>query len=187
MRKIKTLVPLLLILGFPLVACSQSVPFVPKVTLFGGYTIVRNQFNSGSTFNINGWDASITGKVAPWVGMVADFSSQYGVRSGEQEKQYMALFGPQFSPHVLHRVIPFAHVLVGVVHGTTGFTTGTTTGYSIPIITGNAFATAVGGGIDIKIFGPLWIRPIQADWIHATLGGDHHTQARIAAGIALHL
>jgi hypothetical protein len=29
-----------------------------------------------------------------------------------------------------------------------------------------AFATAVGGGVDVRIFRWLWLRPIQADYAH---------------------
>lgn len=171
---------ILLILGLPVLLPAQVIP---RVTVFGGYNFVRSQQNAtGTDFNLNGWDASIEGGLAPWLGMVADVSQQYGSPLGYQEKQTTALFGPQINIHGIPHVMPFAHALAGVVHGTNGgglfpFT---------PITTGNAFATALGGGVDVKIFGPLWIRPIQADWLHANLDPDHRTRLRLSAGIALH-
>jgi len=48
---------------------------------------------------------------------------------------------------------------------------------------GNAFAAVIGGGVDIKLKGPIWLRAIQADYLHANLAPDHHNQARISTGI----
>lgn len=190
LRRIKSIVPGMLMFCFPLSARSQSVPLVPKIALFGGYTIVRNQFAyTGSAFDINGWDVSIERRVAPWVGIVADVSQQHGIRSGgvfgsaEDEKNTFALFGPQVSPRAGRRVIPFAHVFFGAVYGTgLDFSPGVTS-----ISRALAHITALGGGVDIKIFGPLWIRAIEADYAPSKLDDDHMTKARISAGIALRL
>jgi hypothetical protein len=178
----KLLLPLLLLIGFPLVGSAQVVP---RVDVFGGYTYVHAKFNNnGPTFNLNGWDASVEGRMASWLGVVADVSQQYGTPSGIQEKQTTALFGPQISAPGIPRVIPFAHALFGVAHGTNQ---AIPSGSSFSILTGNAFATAVGGGVDIKILGPLWVRPIQADWLHSNLNPDHRTDVRLAAGIVIRL
>lgn len=177
----------MLMFCFPVSAFSQSAPLVPKYTLFGGYTIVRNQFlpPPGSTFDIKGWEASIERKVAPWIGIVADASQQYGIRSGENQQQTIVLFGPQVSPHVSRRVIPFAHFLIGAVVGA-GFNFGS--GGATFSHGFGSVAKAVGGGVDIKVFGPLWIRPIQADYLPSGhIDDDHKTKARISSGIALRL
>jgi hypothetical protein len=171
---------------------GQSVPIVPKYTVFGGFTTVRNRFDSGppgsigpgAAFYVSGWEASIERKVAPWIGIVADFSQQYGTASGgpfvgaQQENQAFALFGPQFSPRVAHRAIPFAHVLIGPSYGHLGAPQFTYKHFD--------FTSAVGGGVDIRITGPVWIRAVQVDYLHTTtdFDGDHATQLRISAGIA---
>jgi hypothetical protein len=177
---------------------GQSVPIVPKYTVFGGFTTVRNRFDygppgsllPGPAFYVNGWEASIERKVAPWIGIVADFSQQYGTRSGgpfvgaQQENQALALFGPQFSLRPAHRVIPFVHLLIGPSYGTAfeeyedGPIPSTWKVFD--------FTTAVGGGVDIKITGPVWIRAVQVDYLHTKtdFNGDHATQMRISAGIA---
>ncbi len=192
MRKTAIALVLAFVFGLPALLPAQVVP---RVTLFGGYTFVRSQQNSGSgiagsNFNLNGWDASLEGGFAPWLGIVTDVSQQYGSPFGYQEKQTTVLFGPQINIHGIHKIMPFAHVLAGVVHGTNRFTqlVPPCSPSSCPgtIATGYAFATAVGGGVDIKVFGPLWIRAVQADWLHANLNPDHHTQFRLSAGIALH-
>ncbi len=176
-------------------APALRAQLIPRVALFGGYTLVRAQQNTpssstGPSFNLNGWDASVEGGFAPWLGIVADVSRQYGSPFGYQEAQTTALFGPQISIHGIPRVIPFAHALVGVVHGTNRFSVPAciqVIGVTCPpiITTGNALATALGGGLDVKIFGPLWVRAIQADWLRAHLNPDHHTHLRISTGIVL--
>ncbi len=175
---------------------GQSVPIVGKYTVFGGFTTVRNRFDygppgsygPGPAFYVNGWEASIERKVAPWIGIVADFSQQYGSRSGgpfvgaQQEHQAFALFGPQFSLRAAHRVIPFAHVLIGPGYWTT-FLHSKSVDFTTKAFD---FMTAVGGGVDIKITGPVWLRAVQVDYLHTQtdFGSDHATQLRISAGIA---
>jgi hypothetical protein len=178
-------------LGLPMALPAQ---IVPRAAIFGGYTFVHNQANDGPTFNLNGWDASLEGGFAPWLGIVADVSQQYGSLRGEQEKQTTALFGPQVSVHGIPRIVPFAHALIGVVHGTNQFSStqpacvqvvGVTCPPIVSLSTGNAFATALGGGVDVKIAGPIYVRAIQADWLRAHLNPDHQTHLRLSAGIVL--
>ncbi len=185
----KKLIPvLIMILGLPIAASAQ---IIPKVTLFGGYTLVHNaQPNSGASFNVNSWDASVELKPASWLGMVADVSQQYGSPNGVKENQTSVLFGPQITVPGIKRVKPFAHILVGAVHGTNqavplGILCPTTGCTGAGVILGTTLATAVGGGVDFKIAGPLWVRAIQVDYLHANLNPDHHTNVRVAAGLSL--
>lgn len=186
MRKLSFVV--VLVLALPLFSAAQ---ILPGGAVFGGYTYVRAAHNGGAGFNLNGWDASLEGKSSSWLGWVADISQQYGSPAGAQEKQTSALFGPQVSIPHLPRVVPFAHVLIGAVHGTNQlvFPNGIVCLRGSPcrpsISTGTAFATAVGGGVDVKVVGPLWVRAIQADDLHANLSPDHHNELRLAFGIVL--
>ena len=184
MRRLAGLLSILLAAAMPLRAQS-------KVAVFGGYTYWHAGRDFGSGFSLNGWDASaeVGGN---WLSGVADFSRQYASPSGIRENQYSLLFGPQLSVPHLPGVIPFAHAQVGVVHGTTNvipiLAPCTLTSCPPPgITTGNAFATAVGGGLDVKALGPLWIRAFQVDYIHANLNPDHHTQVRLSFGVVLRL
>ncbi|HEV2348717.1 MAG TPA: hypothetical protein VG028_02615 [Terriglobia bacterium] len=187
----KLLLVLIVILSL---AGAASAQIIPKVTVFGGYTLVRAQQNNGGfNFNLNGWDASAELKPASWLGLVGDVSQQYGTPSGLQEKQTTFLFGPQVSVPGIKRVMPFAHILVGAVHGTNrviplgiACPIGSPICSQIGIALGTTLATAVGGGVDFKLAGPLWVRAIQVDYLHANLNPDHHTQMRVAAGLAFH-
>ena len=186
----KKLIPVfIMLIGLPAAAFAQ---IIPKATLFGGYTLVHNtQPNGGASFNVNGWDVSAELKPASWLGMVADVSQQYGSPNGVKENQTSVLFGPQVSVPGMKRVVPFAHIMAGFVHGTNqvNLLGAPCTPSSCPgplLNFGTTFATAVGGGVDFKLAGPLWVRPIQVDYLHAHLSPDHHTNVRVAAGLALH-
>ncbi len=181
-----------LLLGLAAAIClpwASAAQIVPKVALFGGYTYVRAAHNRGLGFNLSGWDASLEGKSASWLGWVMDISQQYGSPSGVKENQTSALFGPQISIPHLPRVLPLAHALFGVVRGTNNASLlagRPCPGPACPLFsTGTTLAAAVGGGLDVKIAGPLWIRALQVDYLHANLAPDHHTQARLASGIVL--
>lgn len=179
----KWLLLIALVLVFPL---SSAAQVVPRAALFGGYTWAHAKFNdTNAGFSQNGWDGSLEVKPMPLVGFVADVSRHYATPNGIQENQTSFLFGPQISIPGSRRVIPFAHVMAGVVHGTNEQLTCTSLTTPCGVLTGNAFATAVGGGVDFKLGGPLWIRAIQADWMHAHLDPDHRTRVRLATGFVL--
>jgi hypothetical protein len=185
--------PKRLLLGLMFIALPVplAAQIIPHVAIFGGYTYVHASRNGATGFSLNGWDGSLEVKPASWLGFVGDVSRQYASPNGIRENQTSILFGPQISVPGIPRVIPFAHAMAGVVHGTNRAlalgipcpSTGPCYNYSIA--TGTALATAVGGGVDIKLTGPVWIRAIQADWLHGNLSPDHHTQARLSTGIVI--
>jgi hypothetical protein len=182
----------LFVLAFPVNSAAQVIP---HAALFGGYTWVHAKFNNSSVlgpdagFSLNGWDGSLELKPLPLVGFVADVSRQYASPGGYRENQTSLLFGPQVSIPGFKRVIPYVHAMAGVIHGTNNIEPvycAQVLGVTCPptrLLTGNAFATAVGGGVDFKLAGPIWIRAVQVDWLHADLNPDHHTQMRLASGL----
>jgi hypothetical protein len=103
--------------------------------------------------NLQGWEASLEGKVLPAMGIVADFSGHYGSRgytitvpvgsgpvnpkvTGHEEE---VLFGPRFS-YSVRKFRPFAETEFGVAHMNTD-TFGSNT----------SFALAIGGGLDYRL------------------------------------
>jgi hypothetical protein len=182
---------LLLVFGIPLDSAAQ---IIPHFAVFGGYTYGHDEFDgntfgspSNVGFSLNGWEGALEVKPIPLVGLVADVSRHYGSGYGfyhRNETSFLA--GPQLSIPGLKRVIPFGHVLAGYVHGTERLIPlgpDCIAGCPVGTITGDAFAIALGGGVDIKLKGPIWVRAVQLDWLHANLNPDHHTQMRLATGI----
>ncbi len=157
----RTFLTLFVLVGvFSLPVSAQDYP---KGELFGGYQFTH----LNPDINANGWNASITGNVNRWFGVTGDFSGAY--KNGG--KFHTAMAGPVFSLRKSDIVTPFAHVLVGAAWVSDG---GTET----------AFATAIGGGLDVKVNEHVAVRLVQADWLLLHSGGvTDRKNARVSAGI----
>ena len=51
---------------------------VPSGNVYFGYSYMSADLVSNNRTSLNGWNGSIEGKVLPFIGMVADFSGEYG-------------------------------------------------------------------------------------------------------------
>jgi len=138
-------------------------------------------------FNLNGWEASLEGKVFPHIGIVADFSGHYGSESyvlnppggpgpiniNVTGHETEVLFGPRVSIPV-GKVTPFGEFMAGVGHINTG---GTLAGFS-----NTSFATAVGGGIDYRIVRPVALR-LEGDYVTTRFFSTTQNNLRISTGV----
>ncbi len=149
------------------VACAQ-VP--TKGNVFFGYSYDRAEIFSNDARNLNGWDASLEGKFLPWIGVVADLGGNYGGRVSE----YNFLFGPRISAQAA-RFRPFAELLIGASHVSISSGGGSDT----------SFGSALGGGLDYRVAGPVAARG-QLDWIHTRFFGDDQNDFRFSTGIVVH-
>jgi hypothetical protein len=170
----------LLLLSFPTVVFAQT----PKGNVFVGYSFMSADVpNSADRKNLNGWEASIEGKVLPFLGIVADGSGHYGrteipacpvpvggVCAPVNGNIHTALVGPRASAS-LHGIRPFAHVLFGAA---------VISGVSSEV----SFASAFGGGVDLKI-APIIGWRFQGDYIHTHFAGSPQGQTRFSTGIVL--
>jgi hypothetical protein len=81
------------------------------------------------------------------------------------------------------RISPFVHALVGAAHETVG--TGiTSAGITVPT-SGNAFALALGGGVDVKLIPFVFLRAIQIDYLLTTFNSNTQSQPRVSVGLVL--
>jgi hypothetical protein len=145
--------------GFTQVPTSGNV--------FIGYSYNRANF-SGDGLNLSGWTGALEGKVAPFLGIVADLSGEYG--SGVS--QHNVLFGPRVSTSI-GRIRPFAHVLIGVSHVSGGGDSDT------------SFGDAFGGGIDYKLIKAIAWR-FQGDLLQTRFFHDTQNDFRFSTGVAVH-
>src|SRR5215470_19462656 len=144
--------------------------------VYFGYTFNHADVGLLDDNSLNGWTGSGEVKVFPFVGLVADFSGQYGsdnfvstascpARSGPcfggDISLHTFLFGPRLSVSV-SKFRPFAHVLVGLAHAKIS---------STATDSDTSFATQVGGGLDYSVFGPLSWR-LEGDYLRTQLFGD---------------
>ncbi|HZR64310.1 MAG TPA: hypothetical protein VFA85_04130 [Terriglobales bacterium] len=169
-----------LLLGFSNLLCAQ----VPKGNVFAGYSFMSTDLpNSAQRQNLNGWEASLEGKVLPFLGIVADGSGHYGTTevpvcpsavgfscSPVRGNVYTAMFGPRLSASV-HGIRPFAHVLIGL---------GAISGVGSDV----SLASAYGGGLDFKI-APIIGWRFQGDYVHTHFAGNSQGHGRLSTGIVL--
>ena len=172
-----------------------------KFEVFGGYSYLRASVNETGTLlcpaptcptgtftdhpSLNGWEGSFSYKPVKDLAVVADFSGNYGsLRSNlghESTHRNTYLVGPQVSFPA--RVSPFVHVLVGEVHEATAAGAGA---FVFPAHSGNAFAIALGAGIDLKVAPLIWVRLIQVDYMGTHFVSSFQNQQRVSAGLVFH-
>jgi hypothetical protein len=132
--------------------------------------------------NLQGWEASLEGRMVPFLGIVADFSGHYGSESFSQPTPNLplsvsvsaheeeVLFGPRVSIS-LGKFRPFAEGEVGVGRVTTnGFGSDT------------SFASAIGGGLDYRIVRPIAWR-LQGDYVYTRFFSTTQSDFRLSTGI----
>jgi hypothetical protein len=175
MQKLSGIVIALLLLGG---AGFAQVPTSGNV--FIGYSYNRANF-AGDGINLNGWTGALEGKVAPFLGIVADISGQYG--SGVS--QHNVLFGPRVSASI-GRIRPFAHVLIGVSH-----VSGAGCSFLVAFAGGGgdcsdtSFGDAIGGGVDYKLIKRIGWR-FQGDLLQTRFFNDTQNDFRFSTGVVVH-
>lgn len=121
------------------------------------------------SFDASGFNGSVTGNFAHFLGVTADVSGVYS----NGTKFYTYTFGPEVHAP-LPLVKPFAHALFG------GATIDNGGGSNA-----NGFAMYVGGGLDMG-HGLIGWRIIQADWLHTRFNGfNDNKNTRISTGLLL--
>lgn len=163
LRKFALLLCLLFLVSL---AAGTHASAQDKVEIYGGYSYFHLD-NAPGTSNLNGWLLSGNYKFAPWLGGVAEFGGDYG--GGQSVHTF--LFGPQVSFPA--RISPFAHVLIGGAH------------FSAPGYGDTSFATALGGGFDMKVAPAISWRIIQGDYLLTHFGGTTENNARLSTGIVI--
>jgi opacity protein-like surface antigen len=191
--------------GFFLFAFVTCVPALAQVQLklFVGYSYIRPSVTyeqasacpagcpvvPGSItkhLNLNGYDFSATYKFLPFVGVSADFSGQYGTVTGSSSGHLQTyLLGPELAFPA--EVSPFVHGLIGIAHQAVAAGTSFSNGVPVDVFSAsdNAFATALGGGIDLHIAPFLSFRAIQLDYLVTRFHSSTQNQPRASTGLVL--
>ena len=170
---------------FSLFAGMASAQIPTSGNVFFGYSYYNSDLLSLGRSSFNGWNGSLEGRVFPFVGLVADISSNYGsedlpilcpqpicpaVNVSTHERNF--LFGPRVSASV-GKFRPFAEALFGAGHASLNGGGSDT-----------SFATALGGGLDYKIIRPLAWR-FEGDYVQTRFFGTTQNNVRLSTGIVL--
>jgi opacity protein-like surface antigen len=178
------------ILLFSFAASAQEEN--PKAEVFGGYSYVRVS-DQGFSANFNGGSGSLSYNPNAWLGIVGDFGGYHWSESGADANVITYLFGPKFAFRS-GRWTPFVQTLFGGarISGSAtslevaarvrpqGITPGGVSGSE------NAFAMAIGGGLDVNATPHIGIRLIQAEYVLTKFSdgvNDRQNNARISAGV----
>jgi opacity protein-like surface antigen len=167
---------------------------IPSGNVYFGYTYYNTNF-SPTRGDLNGFQATFEGKVAPMLGIVADFTGHYGslnlpvlcslcgpgATASANAHQYEAMFGPRVS-FPAGKFRPFAEFEVGVGHITTS---GSATSANVIPASDTSYATALGGGLDYKIFPHVAWR-VEGDYVHTHFFGAGQNNVRLSTGLAFH-
>jgi opacity protein-like surface antigen len=189
MRKIALRLALYMLLGAANAGAQGVVRSEPRTEIFAGYNYMRASSAVDIGFDLHGGNISAAVNVNRWLGFageVAYASTKNVPPAGFSLNIISYMFGPRVSYRERDRITLFAHNLVGVGHAggslyTAGFQQGTA-----PPTAQNAFAMALGAGLDVNLSRSWAIRTFQTDWLYTTFpngSGNHQHSFRLATGI----
>lgn len=162
----------------------------PGGNVYFGYTYYNTHDSLGGG-NLNGFQATLEGKLVPVLGIVADFTGHYGTLAfpgpcpvqsvggggpcteNANAHQYEVMFGPRVSISA-GKFRPFAEAEIGAGHVSGNSISGSDTSY----------ATALGGGLDYKVFGPLALR-VEGDYVRTHFFSVGQNNFRFSTGVAI--
>ena len=187
----KTIRALLITLLLAAPALAQEMP---HWEVFGGYSIRRSDMKEylrstailyttrNRYSNPAGWEASVTENVNRWFGGTLDISGHYRspliVNAPNRQQAHSILYGPRFALRTGSTFLPFAHVLLGAIHADVRVTP------VGPHLSGNAFAAAIGGGVDMKLGRKIAVRVVQGDYFRTNVLGTTRPRGfRVSAGV----
>lgn len=185
MRKLLALVGLVFLVGSVVVAQE-----VPTAEAYVGYTFIRvNTSSQVNSFTPSGGLGAFQVNFNKNFGVVAEFGGTHkegisiaGPDRALEQTQFTYLFGPRVFVNKAGRVSPFFEFLVGGAHNSRSFAVANTLippGFSVPEgvtadvgatttrfrSTQNAYAMALGGGLDIRLSRVIAVRPVQLDYL----------------------
>lgn len=193
MRKALSVAILLALLPLGLRAQEQEIP---SVELFKGYSYLRADGGKG----LHGWNMSLALNLNRynWLGLVFEASGHYGfepLRAPGTDRPFIdtdtiihahtAMAGPRLSYRKSERITPFAQALVGIAFSNVGDRVSLPgSSVSFPDLD-SSLATAVGGGLDVKLSDRFALRAIHADYLLTRSSDRTLDNARVSAGLVI--
>lgn len=164
----------LLVLAFAFTAVAQDAP---KGEFFAGYQWTNVDAGTGADRqNFNGFNLAGTGYFNQNFGITADFSGNYKTIDSTKVNLYSYMFGPTLRAP-MGKATPFVHALFGGAHLS-----------SEGLESQNAFAYALGGGLDVNATKNIAVRLGQFDYVgtrfdQTLFGKSNQNHFRYSGGI----
>ena len=160
-------------------------PDLFEVSLGFNYIYLNDQFPE--TKNLYGLDTSLFVNATSWLGVGGDFMANFGSHSvpvfrnsvDVDSQRYVYVFGPRVTIWHNPQFRVFAEALAGGVHAEAQVSLGTFSRSA----SADAFAMALGGGVDWRLSDHLSWRILQADYLATTLSDDWQNNFRASTAI----
>jgi opacity protein-like surface antigen len=194
MKKI-ILIICLILSGVSISSAQQTTEDFSKNEIFTGYSYhnadADSPFVTANRTGQNGFNLAYTRNLNKNVGITGDISAHFSrktetVAGGElktKRDQYYLLGGVQFKAPNNSRVTPFAHALIGGSFFRGSISNLTPSGNFYIFNDAKSFATAVGGGLDLRVNKRVAVRLIQADYIPTFFNSRRQDNFRLSFGI----
>ena len=196
-RPIVLLLAIAAISALPAVSLAQAATAkedAPRPELALGYSHLHSNLPPGGCgcFSLNGGSASFAWPLGSGTFALAgdiDVVHASGV-SSQSDSLTLSTYtaGGRYLPRIGHSALhPFGQVLIGVAHSSGTLVQGSNPGSSNA---GAAFATNMGGGLDLRVGSQVSIRLVEADYLLTTIdngSNNHQNNIRIGAGIVFRL
>jgi len=187
----KRLFAVSLIVCATFVSCAHSQSKSSKGWELGvGYDYVHTNAPPAACgcFPMNGGIASVAWRFTPHFSLEAEINGVTNgniAATGQSLKLFTYVAGPRYRFMPTRRFSPYGQILVGASHASGGlYGTGTSsTG------TANAFATSIGGGLDLALSRHVALRLAQADYLLTLLPNgvnSHQNNVSLSTGIVFH-
>jgi opacity protein-like surface antigen len=170
---------LVLLICAPCLAQSSH----PVVEVYSGFSYVRADADEFSNQNLYGWNGALSVNANKTFGFTVDASGHYQDGIIARTRTFTLLGGPRFTARNQYATT-FAHILLGGTH----FHDRVHTLFQNTTTRANAFAVAMGGGVDINVTPHFGVRVIQAEYLltkfnHAPSGKAIQHNARVGIGV----
>jgi peptidoglycan-associated lipoprotein len=156
------------------------------------YSYVRSNAPPGgcTCFNLNGGSATFAWPIARGqFALAADLMAAHGggISSNGYDLNLSSYTGGvRYTPRLAAMPVqPFGQVLIGLAHSSGSLVQGS----GAPVANSSAaFASNLGGGLDLKASHRMWIRLFEADYLLTTFdngSNNHQNNLRISAGAVI--
>jgi opacity protein-like surface antigen len=207
-----------LVACFGLMALPAAAQFkggnTPSFEIGGGYEYQSfNEPSYGITppvsrLAMNGWFATVSYNVTPFLGVVTDVDwtreglskdNIFGDGGPDTNTVSTAVVGPRIYPVGHHRITPFGQVEFGLAHFATTLPSSTGCGTSSSDVgpcttTDGSFAVSAGGGVDFSLTKNIAVRVAEFDWDQTRMfepggftGNSNQNNWKVKAGIVFRL
>jgi opacity protein-like surface antigen len=171
MKRILWLIPAIMTL-----CVTARAQYVPEWGVAGNFSYLDANLN-GTKFNLSGGGGSLTENLNSWFGGRMEFDAYSGTVSKTNVSAQTITYGPVLSYRRFDRLVPFANVQVGAIHGSMGYLGISESAFK--------FDLTGGGGVDYNINDRTAVR-LEGDYMMTRFLGLRQDNLRFSAGVVVH-